>query len=150
MADYNQTNYNNLIANGAVPVEGPSPFEGNQTAAGDGTLDWDSDIHNTGSEFVLLPEGDYPFTVTKFERQRHPGSAKLPPCNKAELTIMLDGGPLGTAIVTHNLFLHEKTEWRLYQFFESIGQHTKGSNDALKPHWNDVPGSSGRCHVAVQ
>lgn len=155
MSDYHQTNDTGANAHGWTPVAGTSPFEGGQNgapAAGrdSGALDWDSEIRNTGSEFVLLPEGDYPFTVTKFERQHHPGSAKLPPCDKAELTITLDGGPLGMAVVTHNLFLHAKTEWRLYQFFESIGQHAKGSEEALKPRWNEVLGARGRCHAAVQ
>ena len=33
-------------------------------------LDWDSEI-NKESEFTLLPEGDYNFTVVSFERARH-------------------------------------------------------------------------------
>lgn len=139
MTDHNNTN-------DWTPAAGASPFESGQS----GALDWDSAIHNTGAEFVLLPEGDYPFTVTKFERQRHPGSAKLPPCGKAQLTLTLDGGPLGTAAVTHNLFLHTKTEWKIYQFFESIGQHAQGSGEPLHPRWNEVLGASGRCHAAVE
>ena len=41
-------------------------------------LDWDDEIERE-SDFVLLPEGDYDFTVTGFERARHEGSEKLPP-----------------------------------------------------------------------
>ena len=39
-------------------------------------MDWNDEIENDGQEFVLLPEGDYVFKVTGFERGRHPGSAK--------------------------------------------------------------------------
>ena len=42
------------------------------------TYDWDSEINNESSEFVLLPEGDYDFTVEKFERGTFDGSDKLP------------------------------------------------------------------------
>ena len=53
-------------------------------------MDWGDTIENDGQEFVVLPEGDYTFTVTNFERGRFPGSAKIPPCNKATLTIQID------------------------------------------------------------
>ena len=37
-------------------------------------MDWDDAIENDGQEFVILPEGDYNFTVTDFE-QSHSDSA---------------------------------------------------------------------------
>ena len=46
-------------------------------------LDWDDAIENDGQEFIVLPEGDYNFTVTDFERGRFPGGQKIPVCNKA-------------------------------------------------------------------
>ena len=62
---------------------------------------WDDEIQNDSPDRVVLPEGEYPFEVTKFERQRHPGSAKLPPCAMALLTIQIDGGEKGHSVVTH-------------------------------------------------
>ena len=53
-------------------------------------LDWDDEIENEGGGWVLLPEGEYDFIVEKFERGRHEGSAKIPPCNKAVLTLGMD------------------------------------------------------------
>ena len=50
-------------------------------------LDWNDIIEDDGQEFVLLEEGDYNFIVRDFERGRFPGSAKLPACNKAILTL---------------------------------------------------------------
>ena len=41
-------------------------------------MDWNDVIEDDGQEFVLLPEGDYNFVVTNFERGRFPGSAKIP------------------------------------------------------------------------
>ena len=48
---------------------------------------WDDEIQQDGSPFHVLPEGDYHFTVKKFERARHSGSEKIPACNKAILTV---------------------------------------------------------------
>ena len=47
-------------------------------------MDWNDYIENEG-ELTTLPEGDYDFTVTSFEKGQHAGSAKIPPCNKAIL-----------------------------------------------------------------
>ena len=52
---------------------------------------WDDEIEND-NEFQILPDGDYNFTVTGFERGRHQGSAKLPPCNKAIITLNVADG----------------------------------------------------------
>ena len=108
---------------------------------------WDDEIQNDSPDRVVLPEGEYPFEVTKFERQRHPGSAKLPPCAMALLTIQIDGGEKGPSVVTHRLYLHTRTEGLLCAFFESIGQRKHG--EALRPRWNEVNGSRGRCRVGI-
>ena len=111
-------------------------------------FDWNDEIKNdSAEEFTLLPEGEYPFTVTKFERARYQGGAKLPPCAMALLTIDIDGDDRGHATVTHRLYLHTKTEGLLCAFFESIGQRKHG--EALRPRWNEVVGSRGRCRLGV-
>lgn len=108
---------------------------------------WDDEIVNE-SEFTLLPEGDYNFEVTKFERGRHAGSAKLPPCNKAELTVKItsDDGKQSTTL-QHNLFLHTKCEGLLSEFFISIGQKKHG--EPLRMNWPAVIGAKGRCTVYI-
>ena len=111
-------------------------------------LGWDDAIEKDGAEFVLLPEGDYSFEVVNFERGRHIGSDKLPPCNKAILSIKLtsDDGKNSTTI-KHNLFLHSKTEGMLCAFFTAIGQRKKG--EKINMNWNLVVGSKGRCKVGI-
>lgn len=111
-------------------------------------FDWNDSIENDGQEFILLPEGDYNFEVTEFERARHGGSEKLPPCNKAVLTIKLIAGDGQSASVKHNLFLHSKTEGMLCAFFTSIGQRKKG--EKISMNWNAVVGSCGRCKVKIR
>lgn len=107
---------------------------------------WDDEIEKDSDEWVLLPEGDYNFTVTAFERGRHQGSDKLPPCNKATLTLKVEG-PEGSTTITHNLFLHSKTEGMLSAFFCAIGQKKHG--EKLRMNWQNVIGAKGRCKVYV-
>ena len=109
-------------------------------------LGWDDEIEKDSGEFILLPEGDYNFTVESFERGRHGGSEKLPACNKAILRLRIDTGE-GSALINHNLFLHTKTEGMISAFFTSIGQKKKG--EKIKMNWNAVVGAKGRCKVGV-
>ena len=109
-------------------------------------FDWDSEIKND-SEFIVLPEGDYDFVVKGFERGRHNGSEKLPPCNKAILKIEIGDGQGKKVTIEHNLFLHSSCEWRLCAFFESIGARRHG--EPLRMNWNNVVGAKGRCKVYV-
>lgn len=108
---------------------------------------WDDVIENDGGEWVILPDGEYPFTVKSFERKRFGGSEKLPACNQAELTIEIDGGSLGKTTVQHSLFLHSKTEGLLCAFFTAIGHRKHG--EPLRMNWQAVIGSTGRCKVYV-
>lgn len=113
-------------------------------------LGWDATIERDQAEFILLPEGDYPFTVTGFERGRHGGSPKLPPCNKAVITVEINGGALGVASVKNNLFLHSKCEGLLSAFFVSIGLKKHGEPLNMGAYWSQLIGKTGRCRVGVR
>lgn len=113
----------------------------------DRELDWEDIIENDGPEYTLLPEGDYDFVVTGFDRERYPGSAKLPPCNKAVVHIQIDA-PEGRTVINHNLFLHSKCEGLLCAFFSGIGQRKHG--EKLRMNWAQVTGSTGRCKVGIR
>ena len=110
-------------------------------------LDWGDEISNDSS-FVLLPKGEYTFKVKLFERGRHPGSEKLPPCNKAILTLVVSDGKGNECELKHNLFLHSKCEGMLCSFFTAIGQRKRG--EPLKMNWQTVVGSVGRCKVDIR
>ncbi|ADY54688.1 phage protein [Syntrophobotulus glycolicus DSM 8271] len=110
-------------------------------------LNWDSQIENDGPEFTILPEGDYDFVVTEFERARHNGSDKLPPCWKAVVHIRIQG-PEGIAIIRHNLFLHSITEGMLCAFFSAIGQRKKG--EKISMDWGTVVGSKGKAKIGIR
>ncbi len=110
-------------------------------------LDWDSDIQHDGLDFIIVPEGDYDFEVIDFERARHPGSDKLPPCPKAIVQIKIETDE-GVSIIRHNLFLHSKTEGLLCDFFRGIGQRQRG--EKISMNWNKVVGSTGRARVGIR
>lgn len=111
-------------------------------------LGWNDQIQNDGEAFTLLPEGTYPFTVKGFERARHTGSDKLPPCNKAVVKCEVDGGDLGKTTINNNLFLHSKCEGLLCAFFLSLGMRKHG--EPLQMDWNAIPGKRGRCKVGIR
>lgn len=114
-------------------------IENNQNMA----MGWDDSIEDDGREFILLEEGDYNFKVTGFERGRYPGGSKIPPCNKASITVEVNTEK-ATATVKFDLLLYRSLEWRISGFFRSIGQKKHG--EKLTMDWNKVIGSEGRAH----
>ena len=112
----------------------------------DRELGWDDEIEKDSGEFILLPEGDYEFTVESFERARYQGGAKLPACNMAVLNIRIET-PEGSVVIPHRLYLHTKTEGLISAFFSSIGLKEKGQK--VRMNWNAVPGATGRCKVGI-
>ena len=110
-------------------------------------LNWDDEISNETGDFEPLPEGDYQFTVSKIERARSQGKGKLPPCNMAKVTLTVHGAEYDRDI-TVNLVLHSSLEWKLSQFFLSIG--LKKHSEPLRMNWTGAVGKTGNCHVTVR
>lgn len=108
---------------------------------------WDDEIEKDNSDYILLAEGDYDFVVKEFERARHNGSANLPACNKAIVTLEIDA-PEGVCRIKHNIFLHTKTEGLISAFFSAIGQKKKG--EKLQMNWSAIMDATGRCKVGVR
>lgn len=110
-------------------------------------MDWNDTIESDGQEFILLPEGDYNFIVTNFERGRFPGGQKVPPCNKATITVQVSTDD-GIATIKFDLLLYRSLEWRISAFFRCIGQKKHG--EKLVMNWNRVVGSFGRAHFKIR
>ncbi len=132
--------------------ENMSGFEEMNNAPDFEEMDWDSEIEKDSS-FTLLAEGDYDFVVETFERARHEGSEKIPPCKKAIVYLKIAGKDMetgcdGEALVRHQLLLHSKMEGMLCEFFLGIGLRKKG--ERLKMNWTQVPGCRGRAKIGIR
>ncbi|GKG82850.1 hypothetical protein [Eggerthella lenta] len=112
----------------------------------DEVLDWDlteadPDDGSHGG-WTVLEDGFYPFTVQKMERARFEGSAKMPACPMAVLTLKVQGAGGEEALVTQRVYLLQRMLWKVTQFMEAIGQ---GRNERGKVvvNWGDVEGRGG-------
>lgn len=108
-------------------------------------IGYEGTIEEESGGFTLLPDGDYDFTVSKITRGRYEGSDKMPACNSVtvELTVW---GAQDKATITERFFLVKKFEWKLSQFFLSIG--VKKHGEPLMMRWN-IEGTRGKCKVYV-
>ena len=110
-------------------------------------LDWDDEIENDGGgEFVTLEEGDYDFTVVKFERGHYTPSktAKTPACNQAEMTLKIESDN-GECFIKENFPMASTMEWKISAFFRSIGMKQRG--EKLRMDWQGAVGEKGRAHI---
>lgn len=108
---------------------------------------WDDEIKEETS-FVLLPEGDYMFTIKKFEKARFEGSEKLSACNKAVVTFTVQTPDGRTTEITENYLLHKKMEWKLSEFFAAVGMKKK--DEPVKMCWTpELIGKQGVCKIVV-
>ena len=114
-------------------------------AANNDSFEWDATIENDGQEYVILPEGDYVYTVMSVERGWQNSTAKIPKgCNKAILTLEVQTKD-GPARVTTNLLLLHSMEWKLSAFFRSVGLKKHG--EKLVMNWAAVTGRRGMAHI---
>ena len=113
-------------------------------------LGWDDTIENDSPEFITLPAGVYPYTVTGFERARYNPTlnAKLPPCPMAVLTISLMSPDGFEVPVKDKLYLHSSCEGFLCEFFTSIGQRKHGQR--VQMDWSRVQGAHGYAKVGIR
>lgn len=110
-------------------------------------FNFDTPIMAEEREFVLLPEGEYPFQITDIEKRFYePGpNSKLPPCPEVVATLTIDGGSLGSTKVKMRLFYHSSTQWRVSNLFVSVGLAKTG--EQFTPNPDPLLGKTGRCHV---
>lgn len=115
------------------------------------TLGWDDKIEE--SSFETLPDGDYAFTVTGFERgwwEPKNAESKIPACNQAEIELSInwknEKGILRTNKLVYKLKLVRNLQYLIYQFFESVGLRKKGDGTTKMP-WDQIIGTSGVCQI---
>ena len=114
-------------------------------------LGWDDEIEE--SSFEVIPDGDYKFEVTGFERgwwEPSRSDSKIPACNQAEIEMTIrwtsESGRTQTNKVKYNLKLVSNLQFLIYQFFEAIGLRKKGDGTTKMP-WNNIVGTVGVCQI---
>ena len=118
----------------------------NQPESG-GAFGWDDEIEKEDA-FTILPEGDYWFRIMKVDKGRYDGGDKISACPKAIVEFEITCPDGSTVTLTENFLLHQKMEWKLSQFFASIGMKAKG--EKLKMNWSPaIIGKTGICKVIV-
>ena len=108
-------------------------------------LGWEDELENV-SGFPLLPEGDYPFIIEKFDRTRTGSEGKYPNNNMATVYFRVSDNNNTTVTIKENFILNVKFMWKLTQLFRSVGL-MKEDDKTIKPDWAKLPGLTGRCHV---
>lgn len=109
-------------------------------------LPWDAEITDE-SECVTLPEGDYEFEIDHYERARHAGSDKIPPCNKAIVYFRIKSEDGKEVTIQENYLLHRKLEWKLSELFRGVG--LKNKDETIRMDWNALPGLKGKAYVII-
>lgn len=115
-------------------------------------FDFDGIIENDGqlNEFKLLPAGDYKFTVEKcnkgFYEKRNPDSKLKDGTPQVEVEMIATDGKGHSNYVRTKLFLCSSCEWRLSQFFRSLGMKKHG--EQLRMDWDGAIGKSGMCRLS--
>lgn len=95
-------------------------------------LDWDDEL-TAKEQYTLLPPGEYDYTVGTIEKGRFNGSDKMPACPFARVNINIEYQGENVPVST-NLFLTEKTRWKISEFYMSIGYMKKGETKPM--YWN--------------
>ena len=114
----------------------------------EGAYGWEDqiDTQRTGDR-VLLPEGEAMFTVLKLKRLRKEFGS-FGTINVAVLTLLCrsgDGDAQTEAQTEVQLGLHHDLDWKITQFFTSIGARKNGDTGTFAPNWATVQGAVGRC-----
>lgn len=113
-------------------------------ASNQGTpLGWDDEVEE--KTFILLPEGEYPFRVEGFDREQSNGTDKMPPCNVANvhLIVYYEGEEVK---IDKKLYLLS-TNGQLFAFFKSLGAPTL-PNGRVKMDWANIIGTNGRLLIS--
>ena len=122
-----------------------SDYERNQNLE-DRELDWDDEIENTQS-FTDIPDGEYNFVVDHFERAKVGGDGKYAGKNMAVIFCDVLGPDNTNVTIRTNLIMHSKFQWKLSQFFISIGLMKDEEGERLRMPWTQIGGCRGRCKV---
>lgn len=107
------------------------------------SLQWGQNLSGDPTDFTLVPEGEYTYTLMKcekimIEKGKYQGEAG------AKLTLQITDGTHSTQIID-TIALADELEFKFIQFFASCG--TKMESDPVVLDFDSSIGRSGRCIV---
>ena len=106
-------------------------------------FNWDDSISNDSDmTFTILDEGDYDYKVKELEKT-YSERSQAP---MAKITLEVGDESESTTVIDY-LVLNEKSEWKLSQFFRSIGLKKHG--EPYRMEWDKVTGATGRCKIKI-
>lgn len=116
----------------------------------------DAEVKDEGgqnTEFVTLPKGTYPFTVSKVEYSQYqpkPGKATgiTKPCKLIKVGLLVDGGDAGKGWCDENLYFYPTCMFKILMLFKSVGLISDGFKGSLP--WDQLKGSSGTAKFDVE
>jgi len=110
----------------------------------DEIIDFDSTIENDGESFTTLPEGDeVECVIEEIEKGRSKDGTK--PQVRIKMTATSVKG-LGRTTITDYITMTRKSEWKLCEFFTSLGMRQHG--EKLQLNWA-LEGAKCRATVSV-
>ena len=92
-------------------------------------------------EYVLLPPGEYEFTVDSVEYGDYNGSSKIPACGSVKVNINVDT-EAGRAFLTNNFYICKECAGLIAAFWKSIGE-LKDGQKTFTPDWDTIKGKTG-------
>ena len=110
-------------------------------------LDWDSTIEADDREYIVLPEGDYAFTVDHVDRS-YVGqeSEKYAGCKMATVYMNVHVPGQEDVQIRENFILHSNFAWKIGALLVCVGLKKKGEPISGN-YWNQIPGTNGRCSI---
>ena len=126
---------------GAEPQEGIIAMRNTTMNYDPNVMGWDDVLKDDGQEYIILPEGEYDFTVTGVEHGQYPIGPRIPSCPKVTVTLAVES-EAGTAFVRTDLLLYRTVEWKISAFVRNIGRKKPGEKAVMS--WGGIAGCRGR------
>ncbi|MBL1228738.1 hypothetical protein IW492_05765 [Enterococcus sp. BWB1-3] len=112
-------------------------------------LDWNGGFIAEENSFTLLPAGEYQFTVVNMEKKFYDGKSDKIPNGAPYTELSLEVNAVeGKTVIKERLYMMKKFQWKLTEFFSSIGQNPV-IGQSFNPNWNTVIGSNGQVKLEV-
>lgn len=112
-------------------------------------FNWDDTVIADGSEFVTFEEGEYPFTVKKFERSMVK-NGKNAGKKQADYTLECTRGDGKRKDVHYRIILDTEYSWKITGFFRALGMFTGDNGSEFMPNWDEAVNKTAMCELSVR